>query len=479
MSLRDKVRSGLFWSSLNLAGSRLINFAVIAVLARLLGPEAFGLVGMTMVVQSFVQSVALFGLNNAIVHRRDLDDAQTSSLFWLTIGSAAAFGAVLFLGAPLAAAFYDDGGITNLVRAAAGIMLIDSVGRVPFALLVKSVKLREIARIDLIAMVVGGAGALVAAAYGWGPWSLILQSALTATFSSGLALRAAGFRPRFERPANVGWAFRYGINMMGATFAAQIAYGADRLLIGRYIGSAAVGLYTRAWTLADVVSSSVVDVSTRVLFPALSSLEGEEDSRRLVERALSAMGFVLIPASVGVVCVAEPAIAVVYGEQWLPAAPLLEALAISLLLLRLSGPLTTVFMARGRTDLHLLWSVIAGGMVAAAVFVASRYGDSRTVATAHAAVSIVLFVPRLIAAGRLIGLPAQRSLGLLLGPMFCSAVMAAVVIALRELVLHSQPALVQLLALSTAGGVTYLVLAHTLKLSAFAQLRALARRNAS
>ena len=175
---------------------------------------------------------------------------------------------------------------------------------------------------------------------------------------------------------------------------------------------------------------------------------------------------------------AEPAITVLYGEQWLPAAPLLKALAISLLLLRLSAPLTTIFMARGRTDLMLLWSASAGAVVAGTVFVAARYGDTRTVAMAHAGVSLALFVPRLFAAGYLIGLPAHRALGLLIGPTLCSAVMAAVVIALRELVLQGQPALVQLLALSTTGGVTYLLLAHTLKLSAFTQLRALARSRA-
>jgi len=478
MSLRDKVRSGLLWSTLNLAGARLINFAVVTVLARMLGPEAFGLVSMTLVLQGLTQSIASFGLANALVQQPDVNDAQASSLFWLTVGSAALFGAALFLGAPLAAVFFKDPAITNLVRMAAGTLVVDSVGRVPFALLNKAIKLREIARIDLTAMLGGGACALVAAGLGWGVWSLMLQGALTALLSSGLALRAASFRVRFERPANVGWAFRYGINMIAATLSSQIAYGADRLLIGRYIGSAAVGLYTRAWSLADVVSSSVVDISTRVLFPTLSSLQSKEDSRRLVERALSALGFVLIPASVGVVCVAEPAITVLYGEQWLPAAPLLKALAISLLLLRLSAPLTTIFMARGRTDLMLLWSASAGAVVAGTVFVAARYGDTRTVAMAHAGVSLALFVPRLFAAGYLIGLPAHRALGLLIGPTLCSAVMAAVVIALRELVLQGQPALVQLLALSTTGGVTYLLLAHTLKLSAFTQLRALARSRA-
>jgi O-antigen/teichoic acid export membrane protein len=476
MSLRDKVRSGLLWTALVQLGSRALNLLAVAILARLLGPEAFGLLSMVLVVHGVVFTVSSMGIATALIHRRDLSDEDTSSLFWLNLGALSVCGAALCLAAPLVAAFFREPRILPLVQVSAAILVLDGQSSVPIALMRKHMKMVELGRFELVAMFVGASCAVGAAWAGLGVWSLIVQNAATAAVRCAMVFSASRFRPRWARPVDVGWAYRYGGRVMAAGLISQLHHSADRFVIGRYLGSGALGLYTRSAALADLVSASFVGLIGDVLFPALSSMDDDERVARAVQRAFSASAFVLVPASVGMVCVAPMAVSVLYGEQWMGAVPLFEALAGALLLNRLSAPVNTLFTVKGRPDVLLRWTLGAGALMVLVTFAAATYGSLQAVAFANAGLSAVLFVPRLYVAGRLVGLNTWRLLATLRGPVLCSAAMAGVVLGLRQTQLSSQPPLLQLVVLACAGAASYGLLAWRFELASFAEVRSLLQR---
>src|SRR5579872_1039592 len=202
MNLRERTISSVSWTTGAKVAQQAFQFGLSIVLMRLLGPKAFGLIGMVLVFSGFAAIFADFGLAAALIQRQELDEEHRSSIFWLNFGVAVLFTLMLWSAAGLVAGFYREPLLKSLTAWMSLTFLLNSPGVVPRALLEKRLRFDLLAKIDVSVLVVSGLIAAGVAAYGGGVWSLVVQQLASSTMTSLLLLIFGGWYPRFRCSRN-------------------------------------------------------------------------------------------------------------------------------------------------------------------------------------------------------------------------------------------------------------------------------------
>lgn len=449
---RERVVRALAWSVSGQVGARAIGFAFGVALARLLGPSEFGLLAMITVLTQFLVAVADLGLEEALVQRRELDEAHCSSVFWAMLAAGCLLGAALVAAAPAIARFYGAAELRPLVVWLAGLLLLRGLGTVPRALIARRLDYRSSTMIECAAAVGGGACAVALAWRGFGAASLAIQMLVSEALASALLLRAAGWwpRPMLRRAALVellGFG-GYRAATRGLVYWTQHA---DDLLIGKLLGSGPLGLYTRAFNLMRLPVLAIARAVARPMFPTLVLIQDDpERVRSLYLRATGAVALATVPLCLGLVACAEPLVVGVFGEPWREAVPLARVLGIAGLLQGVTALAGSLYLSQGRPDLHLRLHLLQNLATLCGV-VAGVRGGTLGVAIGYTVASVLTSVPMLAFAGSLVGLRLGAVWGHLRSVFLAGAVMVLVVAALGAWARPSLP-LLGLLALQVAAG---------------------------
>jgi O-antigen/teichoic acid export membrane protein len=329
-TLTERTLHAGHWRAASLLAQLVLQFGTAIVLARLLPPADFGLAGLAMVVVGFVALLADAGLGSALVYRRQLTSSDIRVAFTLSMAAAAALSLGLLLLAPLLAALFRQATLTQVLRVESPLFVLTAAGSVGRALLRRRLDFRRLFIIDVASYLAGYA--LVAATLailGFGVWSLVGAALAQAAVASSLSLALS---PHPARPLLASTEARHLLSYGGAgTLNAVVAYFgrvADTLVIGRWLGTAELGLYTRAFSLFAVPLSYLGTAMTSVLFPVMSEIQG--DARR--SRSGYLLGVQLItmiaaPLCAGVLVAAPHLIVGLYGERWRGAVLPLQILA--------------------------------------------------------------------------------------------------------------------------------------------------------
>lgn len=448
------VLRGLAWVASAEAARQLTQFFNGLVLARLLTPADFGLMAMAMFVLGFVQTIGAFALTQAAVQREVVSDEEWSSIYWLSVASGVLVGALAWLAAPAATAFYGDERVGPLLRVIAWVPLAKSFGATVEARLSRSLLFRPVALAEWTGAVAGGATGIIMALNGLGVASLAAGS-LAAAFATSLLFHFYGeWRPRLTiSRATLRWAFRFGLGLQGFSVLNYFNRNLDDALIGRYIGPVALGHYARAYQLMAYPISNVAGTVGRVMFPALAQIGGDLPRFRAAYlQAVSAIATITFPAMLGLFITAPEVISVVYGPQWVPAVPLTRALCLVGVLHSVVTTVGWIYMARNRTTLMMAWVGLATPVTVAAFVVGMSWGVMG-VAVAYAAANVVLLVPALLIPFRLVQLSLKDLVRALRGAIIGALVMAAVVALARVALLSSGLASPLVLTFSIAVGV--------------------------
>ena len=318
------------WRSASLLAQLALQFVTAVVLARLLPPADFGLAGLAMVVVGFVAVLADAGLGSALVYRRPLSSDDVRVAFTLSMAAAAALCLALFLLAPWLAAPFRHGSLAQILRVESPLFILTATGSVARALLRRRLDFRRLFIIDLTSYVAGYAlVAVTLAALGLGVWSLVGAALAQAAVASALSLALA---PHPVRPLLMVSEGRQLLGYGGAdTLNSVVAYvgrAADTLVIGRWLGTVELGLYTRAFSLFAVPLSYLGTAMTSVLFPVMSEIQGDaRRSRSGYLLGVQLMTMIAAPLCAGVVVAAPHLIVGLYGDRWRGAVLPLQILA--------------------------------------------------------------------------------------------------------------------------------------------------------
>jgi len=361
MTLKQQAVSGIKWSGISMCAVTALQFVTLAILARLLTPTDFGLMGMIMMVIGFAQAFADMGISNAIIHRQDATRDQLSSLYWLTIFSGVIIFCVVCASTPLVVVFYRESRLPNLLYLTALIFLITPFGHQFQILLQKNLEFDRLAKIEMATAVINFTVATGSAFSGLGVYSLIWGQ-LAATTTKVALLCSVGWqhwRPSFHfKKRDLKGFLSFGLYQMGERSINYLNSNLDFLLIGSMLGASALGYYTLAYNLIIKPSSMINPVITNVAFPVFSRIQNEtEKLRRGYLKVLQLLSTVNFPIMVGLAAVAPVAIPVIVGEQWRLSIILIQILAIVGLLRSTGNPIGALLLAKGRADFGFKWNL--------------------------------------------------------------------------------------------------------------------------
>ena len=318
------------WRMATLLGQMVLQFGAAIVLARLLRPEDFGLAGLAMVVVVFVGVLAEAGMSSALIYRRPLSTRDVRVAFTFSMAVALALSSALALLAPYVAAPFRQDSLAVILRAQAPLFILAAVGSTARGLLRRRLDFRRLFLVDVGSYFLGYTlVAVTLAANGFGVWSLVVGALAQAGLGSALALGLAPhpLRPLFVTRDGLQLLSYGGANTLNSVVA-HVGRSADSLVIGRLLGTAELGLYTRAFSLFSVPISYMSMAMTSVLFPVMSEIQDDRArSRTGYYLGVQLMTMIAAPVSAAVIVAAPHLVVGLYGERWLGAALPLQILA--------------------------------------------------------------------------------------------------------------------------------------------------------
>jgi len=395
-NLTRKSVQGTLWSAASRGGNQLIRVASLLILARLLMPGDFGLIGMTMAVVGIIAVFQDLGFSGAIIQRPSITHQQVSNLFWLNV-AASLVGAALVVGAaPLLQRYYGDPRVAELTRWLALGFCFNGAASQHRALLGRTLQMRALASISLASTAVTAAVSLVGAWLGAGYWALAGGLIAGNLVSVGLSWMLCGWRPtRPRRGAGTRAMISFGVNVALFTLMGYVAKNLYNFVIGRQWGAVEVGVYGRAAAVSQQLLGNVVQPVGQVGPSALSRLALEpEKFREYYYRACTLVVIVALPvAFVGLVLPHE-FVLVVLGDRWQASAPLLQVLSWGVLAQALSHTTGWVFVSTGRPATMLAWGIFGWSVIIVGTFVGAAYG-LHGIAAAASICAGALLVPNL------------------------------------------------------------------------------------
>lgn len=392
------------WNYVSFASGKLLVLATVAVLARLLTPEEFGIVGFATLAVAYLSVLKDLGLGAAVIQRRDDVEAASQTVFIMNLAIGATLTTLTALSAPLVAGFFREPLVTPLLRVLAFSFILESLGSMHVVLLRRNLEFRRKLVPDIGRAVVKGSVAIATAAAGFGVWALVWGQLAGVMAAVVLSWAVVPWRPslRFHRRLLRPLA-RFGGPLLVTDIQYAIWSNLDYVVVGRMLGDAALGIYTLAYRLPELLIHSVWRVLAGAIFPVFSRLQDDREAlRRGFLATIRYTQIVIVPLSLGLLITAGPAVDVLFGDRWAAAAPVLRIMAVFSLIASIGVNAGDVYKAIGRPDLLAKLSMIELFVLVPALIYGAQFGLIG-VAWAHAAVATVDTVVRLLVARSLIG----------------------------------------------------------------------------
>lgn len=346
--IEQAAKAGL-WSTLDLLIRQGFQFVVSVVLARLLTPSDFGLIALLTFFTSLSIVFVQGGLATALIQRRDTSIEEESAVFWLNLLASVVFGAVLLAIAPGIARLYEQPLLAPLMGVAAAQIVLSALGAVQGSLLSRELRFDQLMKTGIASSFISGAAGIAAALAGWGVWALATQMIAAAAIGTATLWWVSDWRPILHfRPRTLRRLFAFG-SWLSLSSTLDVLYTQGfALLLGKIYGVSELGLYNRASSTQLLPSNVLSLVIARVALPLFSARSGDPVAvRRGVRLAIGISMLLNLPLMLGLSLLARPVIGVLFGAQWLPAAPILSILALGGGLLPLHVINLQVLLAHG------------------------------------------------------------------------------------------------------------------------------------
>lgn len=394
--LAGKTIRGGAWIAVARTIRGLVDLAATVVLARLLTPADFGLVGLVAAVTAFVVLFKDLGLSTATIQREDIDSEQVSQLFWLNASLGLGLSALTAGLAPGLAWFFEEPRLTPITLALSSSFAIGGFAVQHRALLVRNLQQSRLVLVELGSIIVASIIAIVFAVAGAGPWALVVQIVATEAVATVLVWFACSWRPgRWRRDVSVRPLLKMGGHLTIFSVVNYFARNLDDILIGRTAGPAQLGLYQQAYKLMMIPLRQVNQPVGSVAKPALSRLAGQPDRyRRAFERIIEKVFLVTMPLGAFMFCCSANLILLVFGPKWLPAADIFRWLGLLVFSQPLGNATGWLFVSQGRTASMMRWGFVGSGLSALS-FVAGLPWGPEGVAMAYAGSGLLVRTPLL------------------------------------------------------------------------------------
>ena len=354
-SLKHKTLKGTIWSSIERFSVQGVQFIVMIIMARILTPEDYGLVGMLTIFITISQSLIDSGFSQALIRKRDRRQIDNSTVFYFNIAIGTILYLVLFFSAPLIANFYHEPQLIPITRVISLSVFINSLVVVQRALLTVEIDFKTQTKASFTAVISSGILGIWMVYDGYGVWAIVAQQLVNLSVNALLLWILSHWRPSLE----YSWTsfrelFNFGSKLAGAGILDTLYKNIYLIIIGKIFKASDLGYYTRAQQFSEFPSSNLTGIIQRVTFPVLCSIQ--EDNERLknvYRRFLRLSAFLIFPLMIGLAAVAHPLVILLLKEQWAFTAILLQILCFNMMWYPIHAINLNLLQVKGRSDLFL------------------------------------------------------------------------------------------------------------------------------
>jgi teichuronic acid exporter len=461
----------MFWSAIDKFAIMAGQFVIGIVLARLLMPEDFGLIGMLSIFIAISQSFIDSGMGSGLIQKKNRTDVDFSTVFVFNFAVSIFFYFILFFAAPLIANFYDMPQLVMLTRVLSINIIINSLAIVQRSRLTINIDFKTIAKINVAAIITGGILGIVFAYKGFGVWALVIQAIAGTIVSVAMLWYLSHWKPSLAfSKDSFKKLFGFGSKLLLAGLYAQTLNNIYNITIGKVYSAAELGFYTRAKAFAEMTAGTVTSILQQVTFPILASLQDDRERMVSVYRRLIRMAaFFIFPVMTMLALLADPFIRLLLGEKWIPVIVLLQWMSFARIFQPISVINMTILNAIGRSDLFLKVDLSKMPLIAIAIVVTIPLGIKAMVIGQVVTSGISFFINAYLP-GKMFGYGAIKQIIDMI-PVIISTIIMSIMVLLITSIIDNQ--YLKLLIGGITGIVSYLIVCRLFKLDELKEFTAL------
>lgn len=427
-SLKSQATRGMMWVAIEKFALQGGQFVIGIVLARLLMPKDFGLIGMLSVFIAIAQSFIDSGMGTGLIQKRDRTDVDFSTVFVFNFAVSVLFYIILYFSAPLIAGFYNTPKLIPLTRILTLNIVINSLAIVQRSRLTINLDFKKIAKVNVASVIAGGVIGIIFAFVGFGVWALVIKTIAISIVSVIMFWYLSYWRPSISfSKQSFQQLFGFGSKLLIAGIYAKIFQNLYNIVIGKYHSASDLGFYTQAKRLVDLTSGTVTEIMHKVTFPILASLN--DNQTRMISvygRIIRMTSFFIFPLMTLLSLLADPIIRVLLNDNWLPVIPLMQLLCFARIFYPISAVNMNILNANGRSDLFLKVDLAKAPITLIALLITVPLGVKAMV-MGFVVSSWIAFIINAYMPGRLFGYGVFKQLKDMLPFFFATAIMAGAV----------------------------------------------------
>ncbi len=463
-TLKQQALSGVRWTTINMVSITVLQFVQLAILARILGPNVYGLIAIVMVIIGFARVFSETGLSSAVIQRKNINIRKLSTLYWINVLVGLILYGIIYLCTPIISKCFKTQEINSLLPVGALSLVISAFGVQFQTLLRKILRFDIISKINVSSMFIGTIVAVSCGWSGYGVWSLIWGDLSYTSFSTGLFI-IYGIKQKWWPKFYFKWSetkgyLSFGLYRIGSTVINSFNSKVDQLLIGNLMGMESLGYYNIAVRLVLQPIQKLNPILTNVAFPVFSKVQ--DDINRLKKGFFKMNKFLMTvnaPILIGLAVTAPLVVPLLIGKKWVPVVPLVQILAFYALIRSIGNASSSLIIAKGKANWSFYWNAAMFIVVPIVVYFSSLGGEMIYIAVALVCLHIILFfVSYWLRIRKLIGECLSEYIQALSIPILLSIIMGAIITIFSFFIKPLSSSIIQLFIICSIGLFIYILL---------------------
>ncbi len=466
--LKSLTYTGVIWSFIERFSYQLIQFVISIIMARILDPGDYGLIGLLAIFMALSQVFIDGGFSSALIQSKENTDKDFATVFYINLAISILLYGLLFVSAPAIASFYHQPSLKQITRVYATTLIISSLSAVHSTKLVINVDFKTQSIISVSSAIISGCIGIFLAIKGFGVWALVFQSIVGTSIGCLMKYLLVRWIPKsgFSK-SSFNRLFSFGSKLLIAQIISTIYDNIYSLFIGKRFSTRTLGFYTRGNQFNNLVSVNISDIMNRVSFPVLSRVQ--DDNTRLLEiysKYIKMSVFIMFPMVLGLCGVAKPLITFLLTEKWLPCVPLLQILCFAFLFNGVTKINLNLLYVKGRSDLVLRLEIIKK-CIGFTILVITVFFDIKIVCFGQVIYSWVALFLNTLYTKRILGFGFYEQIKSIIPYLSLSLIVLAESLAISSFV---EPSWLSLIISLVVCSATYLGLSKYFSLYAFGEV---------
>ncbi len=474
MTKRSIVITNMLWRFAERSGAQGVSFVVSLVLARLLEPEIYGVVSLITVFTAFFTLFIDSGFQNALIQKKDADQLDFSTVFYVNVALGVLLYGAMFAAAPAIARFYQQDGMTPYIRVLSLTLVLGGVNGVQTAIVAKRMQFKRFFYATLGGTLISAVAGVAMACCGMGIWALIAQRLVNQAIDTLVLWHTVRWRPSpVFSVQRLGPLFRYGSRLLGSSLLNSLTTNLASLIVGRLYAAEALAYYEKGRSIPFLVVQNIQTAVQSVLFPVIAECQDERQRvRTILYQSLRTSAYCLFPCMVGIGVCAETLVRLLFTEKWMDMVPYLRLWCFVCAFFLLHTANLQVIQALGRSDIYLKIELIKQAMMLVSLAATAAFG-TLAILRGMAAVAALSYAVNAWPNGRLVSYGFGKQVRDLLPILLLNVGMGFAVWLAGWLPL---PDLLLLPVQAATGVLVYLGVSRVWKLDVFVQMTGLVKQ---